>query len=593
MSDPVSNVEIEDVLSSIRRLVSEDSRAKPAPRPAPPERLVLTPALRVPDPEDQAQQTPETGADAPLVLEGARHSTVAADPEDRALLQMPEQAVEDQAELAGPVDDAETGEIQASDWAEEPQDTLVAPEAVDTAEDGEAEVAEEATDTFAEAETAVETAVVEHHNETSEQPNTDEIDTDKVLQALASMTGQSEQPASEMELPLDAEDDGSSATEELESLLSEAEPETAAPETETALFEGDLGTADNESPQITTSDILSKLVEEEVSRALGEDSGISEVWKQDAPETPVAEDAVAESRDDQERADELGFDVSELLDGQTGDEVSQDAEPHKAPEAPEAPTERAVRPSHLTLVPAAVSDSEEDDEEIGPEAFFATPVSEDATQDASLTEVEEDEPADLLDEVQVLVDTAEETVEENEASPDMELVSDAAEPAEDEDHTATAAAEVIEEPVNEERVIEEAVIEEAEVLEEVGPAEPVEESGAEPASLAEKIAALESIVGSSNEEWEADDSIAQAAFFQRSATMEWRDHDPIAEQQPASPAAASAAAPAMLDEEALRELVSDIIREELKGVLGERITRNVRKLVRREIHRIIVSQELD
>ena len=47
-----------------------------------------------------------------------------------------------------------------------------------------------------------------------------------------------------------------------------------------------------------------------------------------------------------------------------------------------------------------------------------------------------------------------------------------------------------------------------------------------------------------------------------------------------------------LDEDALRELVSDIVREELQGVLGERITRNVRKLVRREIQRALASQEL-
>lgn len=50
---------------------------------------------------------------------------------------------------------------------------------------------------------------------------------------------------------------------------------------------------------------------------------------------------------------------------------------------------------------------------------------------------------------------------------------------------------------------------------------------------------------------------------------------------------------AVLDEESLREMVSDIVRQELQGPLGERITRNVRKLVRREIHRALASQELD
>lgn len=52
-------------------------------------------------------------------------------------------------------------------------------------------------------------------------------------------------------------------------------------------------------------------------------------------------------------------------------------------------------------------------------------------------------------------------------------------------------------------------------------------------------------------------------------------------------------ADAYLDEEALRDMVSEIVRQELQGALGERITRNVRKLVRREIHRALSSHELD
>ena len=48
-----------------------------------------------------------------------------------------------------------------------------------------------------------------------------------------------------------------------------------------------------------------------------------------------------------------------------------------------------------------------------------------------------------------------------------------------------------------------------------------------------------------------------------------------------------------LDEAMLRELVSDIVRQELQGALGERITRNVRKLVRREIHRALAAHDLE
>jgi len=43
----------------------------------------------------------------------------------------------------------------------------------------------------------------------------------------------------------------------------------------------------------------------------------------------------------------------------------------------------------------------------------------------------------------------------------------------------------------------------------------------------------------------------------------------------------------IFDEDMLRDMVKDIIRQELQGVLGERITRNVRKLVRRELQRAV------
>ena len=41
----------------------------------------------------------------------------------------------------------------------------------------------------------------------------------------------------------------------------------------------------------------------------------------------------------------------------------------------------------------------------------------------------------------------------------------------------------------------------------------------------------------------------------------------------------------------LRAMVSDIVREELQGALGEKITRNVRKLIRREIQRAIMDRD--
>ena len=49
----------------------------------------------------------------------------------------------------------------------------------------------------------------------------------------------------------------------------------------------------------------------------------------------------------------------------------------------------------------------------------------------------------------------------------------------------------------------------------------------------------------------------------------------------------------VFDEQVLRDLVRDLIREELAGSLGERITRNVRKLVRAEIARALALREFE
>lgn len=50
---------------------------------------------------------------------------------------------------------------------------------------------------------------------------------------------------------------------------------------------------------------------------------------------------------------------------------------------------------------------------------------------------------------------------------------------------------------------------------------------------------------------------------------------------------------AWLDEEVLRDLVTEIIRKELAGTLGERITRNVRKLVRLEVNRALTTRDFE
>lgn len=49
----------------------------------------------------------------------------------------------------------------------------------------------------------------------------------------------------------------------------------------------------------------------------------------------------------------------------------------------------------------------------------------------------------------------------------------------------------------------------------------------------------------------------------------------------------------LIDEAVLRDMVAQLVREELRGSLGERITQNVRRLVRREIQRALMGPDLD
>ena len=45
------------------------------------------------------------------------------------------------------------------------------------------------------------------------------------------------------------------------------------------------------------------------------------------------------------------------------------------------------------------------------------------------------------------------------------------------------------------------------------------------------------------------------------------------------------------DEAALRALIAEVVREELRGEFGERVTRNLRKLVRQELLRVLAARD--
>ena len=134
--------------------------------------------------------------------------------------------------------------------------------------------------------------------------------------------------------------------------------------------------------------------------------------------------------------------------------------------------------------------------------------------------------------------------------------------------------------------------------------------------LSAKIAALETAIGRFPGPWEPDGTGLDAYAGTKQPAMDWpgtRDLD--ATGAPMSKASAApkteeamtdaVADPAgqaadealeeeqVIDEAALRDLVADIVRSELQGPLGERITRNVRKLVRLEIQRALAARDLE
>lgn len=90
---------------------------------------------------------------------------------------------------------------------------------------------------------------------------------------------------------------------------------------------------------------------------------------------------------------------------------------------------------------------------------------------------------------------------------------------------------------------------------------------------------------------EPDAAWADATEASVIAELEGYDED-----APATEAAGGVFAaddPLSYDEQVLRDMVREIIREELQGGLGERITRNIRKLVRAEIARALATQGME
>ncbi len=89
----------------------------------------------------------------------------------------------------------------------------------------------------------------------------------------------------------------------------------------------------------------------------------------------------------------------------------------------------------------------------------------------------------------------------------------------------------------------------------------------------------------------------QLEVAQAGETPPEAEQEPVGQKGGSASDSATATAAAALDElpteEALRLLVARLMREELQGKLGERMTQNIRKLVRREVKRVLEARNLD
>jgi hypothetical protein len=158
-------------------------------------------------------------------------------------------------------------------------------------------------------------------------------------------------------------------------------------------------------------------------------------------------------------------------------------------------------------------------------------------------------------------------------------------------------------------------------VEDTPPAAPAPRPRSEPAawSLEDRIAELEAAVGDRSDDWEPDGSEDARQerpdhfVFQHRTTAAAAAIRPAEPPRPAEPAAPAPAPARRADEDdaleeegfdifaddrlpdpdALRDLVAEIVRQELQSDLGQRVTRNIRKLVRREIRRALAARDFD
>src|SRR6056297_295876 len=205
------------------------------------------------------------------------------------------------------------------------------------------------------------------------------------------------------------------------------------------------------------------------------------------------------------------------------------------------------------------------------------------------------------------VAAAGEIAPESDAGPEHSEGAADPEPQPDDDRPSS------DDPADEEAGVDWPAIDEEEDVSD--PTDAVSDDAATP--LGAQAAEFEAAVADRDDQWEPD-GLSEDDYAGGAVTaLDWQDADELSadpDLEPADEQASDAYAQAwdsyepkeddpadtafsfddaVIDEDTLRDMVAEIVRQELQGTLGERITRNVRKLVRREIHRALTSQDFD
>ncbi len=553
MSDPVTNVEIEDVLSSIRRLVSEEGRDKPRkrrePDPAVENRLVLTPALRIAEREDEAARTaPEVVSDD-VNAEADVPVDLSAD--------FSEDAPSDEIEFH------ETETLAEGEDAALPSDPDEAPALLDVAW-----ITEESTvEPFvlkARSDDGAESGL-EDEAPDAEVDDAPDAEVDEALDLLVDeYLGESDENAAPEDTTADAEEP--SAPEVPEVLALDTPPPfiRAVPEPESIEEDADEAAAhaDSDTEDAPWSDPDATLHEAAARAEAPEDLAV-----EDADSLPkgermrraamlsakiqALEAAIAETPDQWEPD-------GASADDYAGTEVDGLAWQQDEPRDPESQDseelEEIENAGEMSEAPGDLDGWSEPDEA----------VNVDAAPDDDTTEPEAQGEEDDLD-TSAPADTAwgDETGAESAQTGDVDHAVD----------------------VDVEEALADSIVAEILPAEDMGDPEAFEldnaaQTASDPFDAAEP-ASHETISDAEPLEVEAD--VADHVF----SGFEVEEVDDVDTDEELM------GADAFLDEDMLRELVSQIVRQELQGALGERITRNVRKLVRREIHRAMTTQELD